>query len=127
MTPQQEPGTIFVNRPSPHVTGATALLMATCPIPLATWYDYPKPRITSNGDRFDGSGFTAAHHSLPFGTLVLITYQGRSIAVRITDRMPIHGCRVIDLTKGVARWLGIDKIGVAPVGMTIVTAVPEYP
>lgn len=106
---------------------AAALLFVACPTPLATWYDYSRPRITASGERFDGMAFTAAHHSLPFGTMVLVTLGGRSVVVRITDRMPANGCRALDLTRGAARWLGMERAGVAEITMQVVTSVPELP
>ena len=43
---------------------------------------------TANGERFNPLGMTAAHRTLPFGTMLRVTYQGRSVVVRITDRGP---------------------------------------
>ena len=95
--------------------------------PQATWYSYVLPRKTANGEWFSAGGFTAAHHTLPFGTLVLVTYGDRAVVVRITDREPAHPCRVLDVTLGVARYLGFASLGVAPVGMQVVVEVPEFP
>lgn len=60
---------------------------------------------------------TAAHRTLPFGTRVRVTNlaNGRSTVVRINDRGPFHGGRVIDLAHGAASELGVVASGTAPV------------
>lgn len=74
---------------------------------------------TANGERFDPSGMTAAHPSLPFGTQVRVVdpATGNAVVVRINDRGPFTGGRVIDLAEGAARKLGIIRAGVAPVAL----------
>ncbi|HMB09529.1 septal ring lytic transglycosylase RlpA family protein [Saliniramus sp.] len=74
---------------------------------------------TANGERFDPSGMTAAHPSLPFGTRVRVVHpaSGNAVVVRINDRGPFTGGRVIDLAEGAARKLGIIRAGVAPVAL----------
>jgi len=74
---------------------------------------------TANGERFDPSGMTAAHPSLPFGTQVRVVRPdtGSEVVVRINDRGPFTGGRVIDLAEGAARRLGIIRAGVAPVAI----------
>jgi rare lipoprotein A len=75
---------------------------------------------TADGERASPSGLTAAHRSLPFGTLVRVTNDrtGRSVVVRINDRGPfVHG-RVIDLTPAGAHALGMS--GLAHVTLTVV-------
>ncbi|WP_238231177.1 septal ring lytic transglycosylase RlpA family protein [Methylobacterium hispanicum] len=74
---------------------------------LASWYG--SGHRTANGERFDPNGLTAAHRSLPFGTRVRVADKrtGRSVVVRINDRGPfVHG-RIIDLSRGSARALGM--------------------
>jgi rare lipoprotein A len=63
---------------------------------------------------------TAAHRSLPFGTMVRVTHRrsGRSVVVRINDRGPFVRGRVIDLTPAAARELGFS--GLAPVTLSVV-------
>ena len=63
---------------------------------------------TANGESASASGMTAAHRTLPFGTLVRITHQrsGRSVVVRINDRGPFVRGRVIDVTASRVRLLG---------------------
>jgi rare lipoprotein A len=75
---------------------------------------------TANGETARASGLTAAHRSLPFGTLVRVTNQrsGRSVVVRINDRGPFVRGRVIDVTPAAARALGFS--GLAPVTLAVV-------
>jgi len=75
---------------------------------------------TANGEVAAAGGLTAAHRSLPFGTMVKVTNSssGRSVVVRINDRGPfVHG-RVIDLTPAAARALGFS--GLAHVTLSVV-------
>lgn len=92
-----------------------------CSTTYATWYDYGRARWTASGERFDGRGMTAAHRSLPFGTVVRVWYGGRSVVVRVNDREPDNGvlCRVIDLTRGAARALGLERAGVGAVTVEV--------
>jgi rare lipoprotein A len=81
----------------------------------ASWYQHG--RRTANGEAFNPNGMTAAHRSLPFGTKVRVVNNktGRSVVVRINDRGPFIGGRIIDLARGAARRLGMD--GVASVSL----------
>jgi rare lipoprotein A len=76
-------------------------------------------RRTASGEHFNMEAMTAAHPWLPFGTKVRVTVQGtdRSIVVTITDRLPSHR-RIIDLSQGAARELGIIQQGLAEVVLT---------
>jgi rare lipoprotein A len=76
-------------------------------------------RRTASGARFDQNALTAAHATLPFGTRVRVTHQatGKSIVVVINDRLPSRN-RLIDLSYGAARELGILRQGVATVVVT---------
>jgi rare lipoprotein A (peptidoglycan hydrolase) len=78
-------------------------------------------RLTASGARFDANGMTAAHRSLPFGTRVRVTHlgTGRSVNVRITDRGPFIGGRIIDLSHGAAGVIGMHRQGVARVQVTV--------
>ncbi len=80
----------------------------------ASWYG-PSGHRTANGETFRTNGFTAAHRYWPFGTRVLVTnlQNGRSVVVRINDRGPFMAGRVIDLSRGSARAIGMG--GLAPV------------
>lgn len=73
---------------------------------------------TASGERANPNGMTAAHRTLPFGTLVTVTHKrnGRSVVVKINDRGPFIRGRVIDLTPAAARGLGFS--GLAPVTIT---------
>lgn len=68
-------------------------------------------RRTASGERFSASAHTAAHRTLPFGTLVRVTAPrtGRSIIVRINDRGPFIRGRIIDLSSAAAACIGLTK------------------
>jgi rare lipoprotein A len=76
---------------------------------------------TANGEVFRPGTLTAAHRWLPFGTRVRVTnlYNGRSTVVRINDRGPFHGSRIIDLAHGAAQQLGVTSSGVAQVRLEV--------
>ena len=70
-------------------------------------------RATASGERFDPHGLTAAHRTLPFGSKVRVTNprNGKSVVVRINDRGPFSGNRLIDLSRGAAEEIGIVARG----------------
>ncbi|MDR7039318.1 rare lipoprotein A (peptidoglycan hydrolase) [Methylobacterium sp. BE186] len=77
---------------------------------VASWYGPGfQGRRTANGERFNTHALTAAHRTLPFGTKVRVTNRlnGRSVVVRINDRGPFVGGRVIDLSNASARAIGV--------------------
>ena len=82
---------------------------------------YKSGRLTANGEKFNPNGFTAAHRSLKFGTLVRVTNlkTGRSIVVRINDRGPYINGRMIDLAYGAAKAVGLHDSGIAKVSMAV--------
>ena len=82
---------------------------------------YKSGKRTANGERFNPNGLTAAHRSLPFGTKVQVTNlkTGRSVVVRINDRGPFVHNRLIDLSYGAARVVGLTRSGVAKVKMLV--------
>ena len=82
----------------------------------ASFYSYGKGK-TASGSPFHRDALTAAHRSLPFGTSVRVTEltSGKSVVVRITDRGPWVRDRVLDLSLGAARSLGITDRGVVKV------------
>ena len=88
-------------------------------IGLASYYG--QGEVTATGERFDPSGMTAAHRTLPFGTRVRVTRvdTGNSIVVRINDRGPFKPGRVIDLSEGAAENLGITGVGLAEVRLEV--------
>ena len=92
---------------------------------LAAWYGSGKR--TASGERFDKRAMTAAHRTLRFGTWVRVTAErtGRSVVVRINDRGPFGDRRrIIDLSEGAARKLGIIDAGVAAVTVEILPGAP---
>ena len=72
---------------------------------------------TASGEPFDPQGLTAAHLTLPFGTCLEVQNiaNGRTVRVRVNDRGPYVKGRLIDLSEGAARKLGMLDLGVAPV------------
>lgn len=89
----------------------------------ASWYGpgFNRKR-TASGERFRKGALTAAHKTLPFGTIVKVTNlrNGKSVKVRINDRGPFVEGRIIDLSKGAAKKLDMVKAGVVPVRLNIV-------
>jgi rare lipoprotein A len=78
-------------------------------------------RKTSNGETFDMNALTAAHQTLPFGTLVRVTNKatGKSVVVRINDRGPFLKDRIIDLSLAAAEKIGMIGPGTAEVHLEI--------
>ncbi|NTV50872.1 MAG: septal ring lytic transglycosylase RlpA family protein [Geobacteraceae bacterium] len=74
-------------------------------------------RKTSNGELFDMHAMTAAHKTLPLGVYVRVEHKksGKEVVVRINDRGPFVGDRIIDLSEGAASRLGMLQEGIAPV------------
>ena len=88
----------------------------------ASWYGRElHGRRTASGERFNMNAMTAAHRSLRFGTRVRVTNRrnGRSVVVRINDRGPFTGGRVIDLSYAAARKIGMVASGTAPVRVEV--------
>ena len=77
---------------------------------------------TASGERFDPHGFTAAHRTLPLGTKLRVTNvaNGRSVIVRVNDRGPFVGKRVIDVSLGAAREIQMVRSGTAQVRLELV-------
>ncbi|EJL84902.1 rare lipoprotein A [Polaromonas sp. CF318] len=94
----------------------------------ASWYG-PRfnGRRTASGERFDMREFTAAHRTLPFGTLVRVhsLVNGREVDVRITDRGPYAGNRIIDLSRAAAEELGMLGLGFKEVVLMVPESTPE--
>jgi rare lipoprotein A len=88
----------------------------------ATWYGPESGNQTANGERFRPDGITAAHTTLPLPSYVEVTAldTGRRILVRVNDRGPFAGSRIIDLSRGAAEQLGVRAQGVAPVRIRVV-------
>ncbi|MEQ1507365.1 MAG: exodeoxyribonuclease III [Myxococcota bacterium] len=85
--------------------------------------------LDAPGVPFDADGMTAAHRTLPFGTIVLVTRTdtGAKVRVVVNDRGPYSGGRVIDLSEAAARALGMTDDGTAPVKIAVVGCDPGYP
>ena len=80
-------------------------------------------RKTADGERFKSDGFTAAHRTLPLGTMVRVTNleNHRSVIVRVNDRGPFARKRIIDLSPAAARALGIRNQGLMRVRIEVVS------
>ncbi len=101
-----------------------ALESGAVQVGLASWYG-PKfhGRSTASGEPFSMDDISAAHKTLPFGTIVRITNldNGRSLEVRINDRGPFVRDRILDLSRGAARSLGTVGPGVARIELALVS------
>ena len=116
---------------TPHTESTTEMLSRMAPAPglrlpkpleaerphdqagMASWYGPGlHGRRTASGERFDQYALTAAHPSLPFGTLVCVLSpnNGKSVVVRINDRGPFSKKRIIDLSKGAAQALEMSGL-----------------
>jgi rare lipoprotein A len=88
---------------------------------LAGWYGQEfAGRTTANGEIFDPLLMTAAHRSLPFGTKLRVTHRGQSVVVTINDRGPFIKGRVLDLSTGAARAIGLTSAGVGRVTAEVI-------
>jgi rare lipoprotein A len=92
---------------------------------LASWYGHPyHGRAASNGEIYDMEKLTAAHRTLPFGTIVHVTNlaNDKSVDVRIIDRGPFVDGRIIDLSHAAAQAVDLIGPGVAQVRLDILSA-----
>ncbi len=92
---------------------------------IASWYGDPfHGRQTASGEVYDMNAPTAAHQTLPFGTVVRIENldNGTSTEVRINDRGPFVQGRIIDVSRRGARELGLIEPGTAEVRITVIEA-----
>ena len=102
----------FVNTHPPLVTE----------VGLATWYTAPyKGRRAANGEVFSDAAFTAAHRTLPMGSLVVVTNltTGQWAAMRISDRGPFVDGRIVDLTMASAKATGVYRAGLVKVRLDV--------
>lgn len=86
---------------------------------IASFYGNESGSQTASGQRFDENAMTAAHRSLPFGTKLRVTHKGKSVVVTINDRGPFIKGRVLDLSTGAARAVGLTSSGVGHVTVEI--------
>ena len=87
---------------------------------MASWYGRQfHGRKTASGETFDMNAMTAAHRSLPLNCYIRVTNNnnGKSVVVKVNDRGPFHGNRVVDLSYGAAKKLGITNAGLAKVSI----------
>lgn len=90
---------------------------------IASWYGTKfHGRTTSSGEPYDMYAMTAAHKTLPLPSYVRVTHRGngRSIVVRVNDRGPFVGDRIIDLSYAAAVRLGMHNDGTAPVEVELI-------
>src|SRR5690606_12528609 len=85
----------------------------------ASWYALTSK--TASGERMNPEAMTAAHRTLPFGSKLRVTNvrNGNTVEVRINDRGPFIGGRVLDLSKGAARKLGFVNAGLTKVCFSV--------
>lgn len=86
----------------------------------ASWYGRQfHGRKTASGETFDMNGLTAAHRSLPLNCYIRVTNKnnGHSVVVKVNDRGPFHGNRVLDLSYGAAKQIGLTNAGTGNVSI----------
>jgi rare lipoprotein A len=88
---------------------------------MASFYGSESGSRTASGQRFNQNAMTAAHRSLPFGTRLRVSHGGRSVIVTINDRGPFVRGRVLDLSTGAARAIGLTSAGVGRVVAEVVS------
>ena len=88
---------------------------------VASFYGNESGSRTASGQRFNQNAMTAAHRSLPFGTKVRVTHGGQSVIVTINDRGPFVRGRVLDLSTGAARAIGLTGAGVGRVTAEVIS------
>lgn len=125
--PRHEPITLAGNKSPYTVLGKTYQVMPSSKgfrqRGLASWYGNKfHGRTTSNGEIYSMYEMTAAHKTLPIPCYVKVTNleNGRSVIVRVNDRGPFHGDRVIDLSYAAAKKLGYSDQGTAKVEISVV-------
>jgi len=94
---------------------------------IASWYgDAFNMKATADGETFDMNQFSAAHTTLPLPSMVEVTNldNGRKLTVRVNDRGPFVGGRIIDLSRAAAQELGYDRAGTAHVRVRYVGPAP---
>ena len=107
-----------VDRPNPMGLKASPEALPIESSGLASWYaDHFHGRRTASGELYSRYGMTAAHRDLPLGTLLHVSNPetGVGVVVRVNDRGPFHGGRVIDVSRAAALALGLVQSGVGRV------------
>jgi rare lipoprotein A len=119
VTSDVTPAEIVTTVPAPRATVLTRIKSG-----MASWYgSVLQGHLTASGRRFNMYELTAAHRTLPFGSLVKVTdlRNKRSVVVTITDRGVLFPERVIDLSYGAAKELQMVKMGVDPVRLELIS------
>jgi rare lipoprotein A len=88
---------------------------------MAYYYGSESGSRTASGQRMNSNAMTCAHRSLPFGTKLRVTHGGRSVIVTVNDRGPFIRGRVLDLSTGAARAIGLTSAGVGRVTAEVVS------
>src|SRR5712671_4182495 len=88
---------------------------------MASYYGNESGSKTASGQRFNQNALTCAHRSLPFGTKLRVTHGGQSVVVTVNDRGPFIKGRVLDLSTGAARAVGLTGAGVGRVTAEVVS------
>jgi len=88
---------------------------------MASYYGNESGSRTASGQHFNQNAMTAAHRSLPFGTRLRVTHGDRSVIVTVNDRGPFIRGRVLDLSTGAARAIGLIGAGVGRVSAEVVS------
>ena len=129
LTAQNRPAELPINKsPKKTVTVLRQEKKHGDQVGKASWYG---PRFqgkeTASGESFDMYDLTAAHRSLPMGSLVRVTNlaNGSQVTVRINDRGPVYRSRIIDLSYKAANILGLRSVGVQKVQLEVIAAPVE--
>jgi rare lipoprotein A len=107
---------------APQASSQQSLAVVKEVVGQASWYGANfQGKLTASGEPFDMTELTAAHRTLPFGTRVRVINpgNGRSVVVRINDRGPFAGQRIIDLSRTAAELIGIKAKGVGRVRIEV--------
>lgn len=123
----QRGSALDLSAPLLNPASATTSFVAAKESGKASWYGRAfNGRPTASGEIFDAAQLTAAHPSLPLPSLVKVTNQsnGREIVVRVNDRGPFTGGRIIDLSRRAAETLGMLEQGVATVTLDYLGPAP---
>jgi rare lipoprotein A len=88
---------------------------------MASYYGSESGSRTASGQRMNSNAMTCAHRSLPFGTKLRVTHGGSSVVVTVNDRGPFIRGRVLDLSTGAARAIGLTRAGVGRVTAEVVS------
>jgi rare lipoprotein A len=111
-------------KPKPATKSTHARRARPYQVGTASWYgSYFDGKETASGEPFDMYDLTAAHPSLPLGTMVKVTNlrNGRTVVVRVNDRGPVVEGRIIDLSYQAARELHLEHQGIQTVRLDIVS------